>query len=405
MGLWVLVGAVLVALGGVGVLFYRLRGVQRAYAHLRAGVDALLRQIPPPPAGATEQTLEEVGRRWQTLLQERETLHSALTALQEGVLLLDGEDRLLLANPAAWTVLGAVAGERGQRPLPLLRDHQVRTVLERARATASPQRGEVDLLPQGKRLEVTAVPLEGGVVLMVMRDLTPFYRLQTTRREFVANVSHQLRTPLAAMRAAIETLEEGALEDPAAARSFLARLKGEVERMERLVRELLDLSRLESGQVALHLAPLPVEAVAQEVAERFAPLARQAGLTLTVEVAPHLPPVLADRDKLLQALSNLLDNALKFTPAGGKVWLRAHAQNGQVVFSVEDTGIGIAPEHLPHIFERFYKAHRTPDDAGAGLGLAIVKHIAQVHGGSVEVESQEGRGSRFTLRLPAARPG
>lgn len=404
MVLWMLLG-VLPLLLGVAVLSLRLRRLTEEHRRLQERVKALASQASLPSSQGEEALLKSFAQRWTALAQEREYLRSALSALRDGVLLLDGEDRLVLANAAVWNLLSTPAWEVGQRPLTLLRDHQVRDLLEQARATATLQQGEVDFPHSGRRLEVSVVPLSGRVVLIALRDLTPFHRLQTTRREFVANVSHQLRTPLAAMRAALETLEEGALEDPEAARSFLGSLKREVERMERLVLELLDLSRLESGQVALHLAPVPVEALVREVAERFSPLAQQAGLTLTFQVPPDLPPVLVDRDKLLQALSNLLDNAIKFTPRGGKVCLGAHKENGTVAFEVEDTGIGIAPEHLPHIFERFYKAHRTPGDAGAGLGLAIVKHIVQAHGGSVRVESQAGKGSRFTLLLPAAKQG
>ncbi|GBD11247.1 Alkaline phosphatase synthesis sensor protein PhoR [bacterium HR23] len=405
MALWVLLGALLVLLALVVVLAHSLHRLRSEYQRLREGVRALASQasLSAPPGEAPP--VDALAGRWKTLAQERDILHSALSALREGVLLLDREDCLALANPAVWDLLGATAVEVGRRPTPLLRDHQVRDLVERARATSSPQQGEIDLPHLGTRVAVSALPLQGGMVLVVLQDLTPFHRLQTTRREFVANVSHHLRTPLSAMRAVLETLEEGALEEPETARAFLASLKAEVERMERIVQELLALSRLESGQVALHVAPVAVEAVVAETVQRFAPLAQQAGLTLTTRLPPHLPQVLADREKLLQALANLLDNAIKFTPAGGRVHLEARAENGEVAFIVEDTGMGIAPEHLPHIFERFYKAHRTPGDVGAGLGLAIVKHIAQVHGGRVGVESQEGRGSRFVLVLPAVGEG
>ncbi|MFN3974218.1 MAG: sensor histidine kinase, partial [Dehalococcoidia bacterium] len=403
--LWGLFIALLLLIGLVGVLGMRLRCLGGEHRRLQQGVRALARQASVVPHDGLLALLQDLGRQWIALLQEREQLRTALNALRDGVLLLDGEDRLVLANQGVWALVGSPAAEAGQRPLALLRDHQVHDLLERSRSTGSPQQGEVDFPRSGARVAVSAIPLHGGAVLVVLRDLTPFHRLQTTRREFVANVSHQLRTPLASMRAALETLEEGALEDPDAARSFLGGVKREVERMERIVLELLDLSRLESGQVALHLAPVSVDVVVQEVAERFSPLAQQAGLSLYTQVPPDTPPVLADRDKLVQALSNLLDNAIKFTPAGGKVWLRVQAQDSQVAFVVEDTGIGIAPEHLPHIFERFYKAHRTHQDPGAGLGLAIVKHIAQAHGGSVAVESREGEGSRFTLCLPVAQKG
>jgi two-component system phosphate regulon sensor histidine kinase PhoR len=402
---WALAVAFVLLAGVVVVLAHRLSRQRRALRRLHGAVHTLARQVSPPAHGEAEALLEEVARQWAALVREREGLRSALNALRDGVLLLDGEGRLLFGNPAAWDLVGAPAPEEGQRPTALLGDHQVREVVERARARGVPQRGEGDLPRSRRRVEVSAIPIPGGMMLLVVRDLTPVYRLQTTRREFVANISHQLRTPLAAMRAALETLEEGALEDPGVARTFLAGLKREVELMERLVRELLDLSRLESGQVSLRLAPLPVEVVVREVVERFHPLAQQAGLTLTTSLSPGLPPVLADRDKVVQALSNLLENAIRFTPAGGKIEVRASAQGDQVAFAVEDTGIGIPPEHLPHIFERFYKAHHIPGDTGAGLGLAIVKHIAQAHGGSVRVESQEGRGSTFTLLLPAAYRG
>jgi two-component system phosphate regulon sensor histidine kinase PhoR len=268
-----------------------------------------------------------------------------------------------------------------------------------------PQHAAVELLHQRAYLSVTAMPLENpGAegVLLVLHDLSEARRVNTMRREFVANVSHELRTPLAAIKATADTLDGGALDDPAAARQFLARIQREVDRMGRLVQELLELSRLESGQEKLNLEPASIQAAVDEAVERHRGQAEAAGVALNVGLPDSLPLVLTDGERLQQVLSNLLDNALKFTPRGGSVTVSTSQEPGKVWVSVSDTGAGIPDEHLPHVFERFYKVDRSRSGEGVGLGLAIARHIVHAHGGDIRVSSREGEGSTFSFSLPRA---
>jgi two-component system phosphate regulon sensor histidine kinase PhoR len=201
----------------------------------------------------------------------------------------------------------------------------------------------------------------------------------------------------------VETLEDGAIERPEVARNFLGRIHHDLDRMNSLVNELLELSRLESGQLALKLEPLELEPLAEDIKSRFNVLTNERGIDVVVNFPADLPKVMADEDRLRQVIINLMENALKFTPPGGQVTFCAQQKPGESVeVSVSDTGVGISQEHLPHIFERFYKVDRSRHAGGTGLGLAIVKQLVEAHGGEVWVKSQEGIGSTFAFTLPVA---
>ncbi|MGB9594601.1 MAG: sensor histidine kinase, partial [Anaerolineae bacterium] len=211
----------------------------------------------------------------------------------------------------------------------------------------------------------------------------------------------ELRTPLASLKALVETLRDSATDDPQAARRFLDRMDTELDALIQMVRELLDLSRIESGQVSLAFAPTPIDKIVMPPVERLRLQAERANLSLTVHIPPDIPPVKADAEALHQVLTNLLHNAIKFTPPGGKITVAVQPTESEVVVSVSDTGVGIAAEDLPRIFERFYKADRARSGGGTGLGLAIAKHIVQAHGGRIWAESEEGKGSTFYFTLKA----
>ena len=258
--------------------------------------------------------------------------------------------------------------------------------------------------PNHQYLQVVTTPIAGGgewAALAVFHDVSDVKRTEQVRRDFVANVSHELRTPLAAIKSLIETLEGGALEEPETARDFLARGNQEVDRLVRLVEELLELSKIESGDVPMARELVVLADVIDGAVDRLLPQARAQQVELSYE-ADNLPAVLGDPDLLERVLANLLLNALKFTPAGGSIRVRAVAQDGSVVVSVSDTGVGIAAEDVPRVFERFYKADRARGSGGTGLGLAIVKHMIEAHGGRVSVESEEGQGATFTFTIPIA---
>lgn len=242
-----------------------------------------------------------------------------------------------------------------------------------------------------------------------------------SQRMFVANASHELRTPLASLKALTETLRDGALEDPPAAERFLNSMETEIDALTQMVQELLELSRIESGQAALRLAPAAVAQIITPSVERLRPQAERNGLNLQVVIAEDTPPVLADVERMQQVVSNLVHNAIKFTPPGGSITVRAQqGRDGQipasarktrplvsggwpvVIVEVADTGMGIPARDLPRVFERFYKADRARGSGGAGLGLSIAHHLVEGHGGHIWVESEEGEGSTFFFSLPLA---
>jgi two-component system phosphate regulon sensor histidine kinase PhoR len=228
-------------------------------------------------------------------------------------------------------------------------------------------------------------------------------RVEQIRREFIANVSHELRTPLTSIKGFVETLLDGALEDPESSRRFLTIVATETDRMVNLVQDLLELSRLEGTDRAWHLVPLDLGGLARETADSYREIAQEADLSLHVEIGDYLPPIQGDATLLRQVIANLLDNAIKYTEPGGHVWLTLSGSDEALHLSVRDTGVGIPTKHLSRIFERFYRVDkgRCRKMGGTGLGLAIVKHIVEKHHGKITVESEYGDGTCFTVTLPA----
>ncbi len=338
--------------------------------------------------------------------RERNRLTAALNSSSDAVVAVDGDGRIAYANAAAERLFSRPQGEIAGEPFVwALPDERVQAAL---RASREEGRRESCLIerPHQQYLQVATTPIVGGgewAALVVVHDLTEARRLEQVRRDFVANVSHELRTPLAGIKSVIETLQEGAWDDARAAREFLSRADAEVDRLVQLVEELLELSLIESGEVPLAGEPVDLRGVLGDAVERLRAQAAKRGVSLTLETPPELPAVTGDRERLEQAAVNLVHNALKFTPAGGAVLVSADVRDGTVTVSVRDTGVGIAPEHLPRIFERFYKAERARG-SGTGLGLAVVKHTVEAHGGTVSVESEPGEGSTFSFSIPAAPP-
>jgi len=264
--------------------------------------------------------------------------------------------------------------------------------------------------PAARVLQVHAVPLsiaagETGVVI-VLHDISELRRLEQVRTEFVANVSHELRTPLTAIHGYVETLLGGALEEPGNARRFLEIVHRQTERLGRLIDDLTDLSNIELGKVTLRLAPTLLDEVIDSALAVVLPRARTQGVAINVAVPAGLPPVEADHDRLAQILINLVDNAVKYTPRGGQVTIRAAASGPAVMeVLVGDTGVGIPAADLPRITERFYRVDkaRSRELGGTGLGLAIVKHLVLAHGGELTIDSALGEGTTVRFTLPLAR--
>jgi two-component system phosphate regulon sensor histidine kinase PhoR len=341
--------------------------------------------------------------------KERGQLAAVLEHMADGVIITDAEGAVQLVNPAALRLLGqGDVPVLGRSLAQVVREHQIAEVWQ-----ASLDDGEerVDLVEAGHRgpfLRVIATPLraaEPGSCLLILQDLSQIRRLETVRREFVSNISHELRTPLASLRAVADTLRDGALEDPPAAHRFLDRMEAEIDSLTQMVQELLELSRIESGQVPIRLAPVSLDGVITPAVERLRLQMERSELALELDIPTDLPLVLGDAGRLQQVVTNLVHNAIKFTPAGGTISIDAAARGDEVIVMVSDTGVGIPTDMLPRIFERFYKADRARSGGGTGLGLAIAKHIVQGHGGQIWAESVEGRGSSFYFSLLPAGAG
>ena len=337
---------------------------------------------------------------------ERGKLTAVLNTMADGVVVIDGNGTIVLVNPAAEEILNLADGDMpGRRFTEIIRDYNLQQLVARCTERREVQHGEVEI-PQWRRyLSVITTPLEehgNSSVLLTMHDLTRIRQVETTRKEFVSNVSHELRGPLAAVKILAESLASGALKEKKRAKDFLRRINSEIDRMTAMVNELMELSRLESEQASLQLVPLDLHPLIAELDEEHRERSNKRKIAFDVSLPEHLPLVRGDEDKLRQVFDNLLNNAVKFTPADGRITLSAQQENGMVSLHVADTGVGIPRKHLPHIFERFYKVDRSRNSKGFGLGLAIVKHIVQAHGGEIHAESLEGQGTTFTVILPAA---
>jgi two-component system phosphate regulon sensor histidine kinase PhoR len=397
--------AVVIA-GAVTVPLQRLRQAVRSLAvgrldqRVPAGGGAEVADV----AAAFNEMAAQLRATVETLGQERSRLEALLAASADAFLALDRCGVIRYLNPAARALFG---NADGRQLVEAARNHELNALLHAALATGDLCTATVHLAHVDRWMQATIAPIAGGgewTLLVSLLDITDVRQAATSRRDFVANVSHELRTPLAGIKAVVETLRDGAIRDPAAADEFLARVDAEVDRLVQLVEELLHLARIESGAAPLHLVDVAPRALIAPCVDRFRPTAERAGVELTLDVPDSLPAVRADPERLGQALGNLIHNAIKFTPPGGRVAVGGAQANGQVQISVTDTGSGIDAVDLPRIFERFYVADRARSGRGTGLGLAIVKHVVRAHGGTVDAQSALGRGSTFTISLPAAVP-
>ena len=357
-------------------------------------------------AAAFNRMAETLRQTIRDLSSERAKLATVVNTMADGVVVTDAQGDVVLTNQAAETMLRPrPLGRHQTRLMDLLRDHELQSLVESSKESASIRHSEVEMVGPYRLISAIATPLpiNGACgTLLTLHDLTSTRQLDTTRREFVTNVSHELRSPIASLLALVETLENGALDDRDTAVDFIGRIHDEANRMGAIVEELLELSRLESGQAPLRLAPLNLNVMVTDIMGEFRLRAERGGIELDTSVPDRLPQALADETTFRRALINLVDNALKFTPVGEQVHMSVAEEEDTIRVEVRDTGEGIPREHLPHIFERFYKVDRSRRDKGTGLGLAIVKHTVEAHGGCVHVESEEGEGSVFSISVPRA---
>ncbi len=401
--------ALLIALG-LAALFSRqvtrpIRELRDVASAMAAGNLARRPSLSAPAevgelASAVRRMAEQLQGRLHDLEAEDELLGALVESLNEGVVAVDGARRVIRINRSARQLLNV------QAPVPfsvglLPRDRTLQDALTEALSGRIVDQAETQI--GSHTLALTARPLGVGGAVLALFDLTGLRKLQTVRRDFVANVSHELKTPLTAIRGFAETLAtEMDASDPHA--QFAGTIKSNAERMQRLVDDLLDLSRIESGGWTPAPVLVDVRAAAEEAAAPCRDDMKKRGVSFMVEVDPEASTLHADPLAFRQALGNLIENAARYTASGGSVSVAARAGDDGITIAVSDTGSGIPPDHLPRIFERFYRVDpaRSRAAGGTGLGLAIVKHLVEAHGGSVRADSALGRGTTVTLQFPAA---
>lgn len=347
---------------------------------------------------------------------EAERLNQVLETMVEGVMVVGPDSRVVMENRALRHFLGATTPLLGRTPIEAVRNPEFGAAVLRVLTRRQPEAMEVSLAHPGaprpdggatqQAFNVNLTPLswEGSAgAVAVFHDVTRVRELEALRRDFVANASHELRTPLAAIGGYVETLREVEMSE-ADRTLFLTRVAAHTTRLTRLIEDLLDLSRMESGQARLEIKPQPLVGPAARALQVVEALARARGVHLVNELRETLPPVIADERSMEQILVNLLDNAVKAVADGGRVTLTARVDEGRVRVSVVDDGIGIPPGDIPRLFERFFRVDRSRsrEQGGTGLGLAIVKHLVHLQGGEVGVESVVGQGSTFWFTLRAA---
>jgi PAS domain S-box-containing protein len=404
-------GAALLALVvGTILALVAARSVARPLTDIAAAARSIAAGAAPrfprsgiPDVDALVQALRQMHRqladRFDDLRREQAESGALVESMIEGVVAADGRGHIVTANPAARRLLGYEPDE----PLPDLAElFRVKAAREVVDAVL---RGEP---VQDRQLEMDARvflmngrPLPNGGAVLVLHDLTEVRRLEAVRRDFVANVSHELKTPLTSISGYAETLLSDSAE-PETTERFLRTILSNARRMQRLVDDLLDLSRIEAGRWHPTLSEVDIGAVARESWAALAARAESHRIQLTLDIAPDAATVSADLDAVRQVLTNLMDNSLRYTPEGGRVTCITRRQDGAVAMSIRDNGAGITREHLPRIFERFYRADqsRSREEGGTGLGLSIVKHLVEAHGGRVTAESERGSGTTVTCLFP-----
>ena len=342
---------------------------------------------------------------------EKNKLSTVLDTMADGVIVLQtlfyfrpGEGIIELINPAAEQLLALRSGVTlGARFIETINNPDLQALVSDALSTNKPQTGEVELTQPRRYLSAIATPLSRdhhAGVLITLHDLTQTRQVDATRRQFVSNASHEIRSPLASIKAMAETLEDGAIEETSVAKEFVSRIHRDIDRMTNIVNDLLELSLLESNQANLTSTPMDITGLLTQIRGEFWPQCKDKSISLTLQGLDSIPHVLAEKARIHQVLLNLLNNALKFTPEGGSIHIHIESEGNVVKIEVSDTGIGIPEEHQPHIFERFYRVDSSRTYQGTGLGLSIAKHIIEFYGGAIWVTSIAGNGSKFSFTLP-----
>jgi two-component system phosphate regulon sensor histidine kinase PhoR len=350
-------------------------------------------------AAALDKTARKLEEGFRALENSRQTLETLLNSMQEAVIAVSQDDRVLWANQRMERLLPS--GVRLGAPLvQSVRDPEILASIQNALETRDVTMARAAKISSGRIFDLTAAPMPGGGVVAVLHDQTEIERVEKTRRDFIANVSHELRTPLTSIQGYAETLLEGN-GMPGHQREFLEIIRKNAMRMGRLTEDLLVLARVESGEQAFNLQYTMPQELLDDAVQTFQELAASRGVELSV-INTSYSAVLVDRYAIHQVLSNLIDNALKYGDQGGKILLGAGETEEGVQFYVRDFGAGIPSEHLPRLFERFYRVDkaRSRESGGTGLGLAIAKHVVRAHSGTIRAESELNHGSTFYFVLP-----
>ncbi len=357
-------------------------------------------------AGAIDKTARRVEQSFAEVRSSQHQLETLLNSMQDAVIAVSADGLVQWANQPMNRMVPQ--GTRLQQPVvETIRDPDFLATVKDATVSREVKTARATSIVPGRAFDVTAAPLPDGGAVAVLRDLTETERVEKTRRDFIANVSHELRTPLTSIQGYAETLLDTTPENGAPTREFLEIIRKNSSRMSRLTEDLLTLARVESGETRFDVEPVPPAELLHDAEESFREIARTHGIDLRIQDHPipeSLAAVLADREAIHQVFSNLIDNALKYGASGGRIVLGARTVPRAVEFSVRDFGAGIASEHLPRLFERFYRVDkaRSRESGGTGLGLAIAKHIMLAHGGSIRAESELAHGAIFLFTLPTA---
>ena len=407
--------ALMIAAGASIWMARRLQSIVDVAARIERGdLRARVNETPLDEIGrvaaAIDKTAEQVERSFAAVRSSQRQLETLLNSMQDAVIAVSPDGLVRWANQP----MDRLVPQHTRLNAPVvetIRDPDFLATVKAAMTNKDVKTARATSIVPGRAFDVTAAPLPDGGVVAVLRDLTETERVEKTRRDFIANVSHELRTPLTSIQGYTETLLDTIHNDSASTREFLEIIRKNTVRMARLTEDLLTLARVESGETRFETEPVPPVELLHDAEESFREIARGHGVDLQIMDSNNgsgsvesLPQVLADREAIHQVFSNLIDNAMKYGRGGGRVELGARAAQRGIEFYVKDFGAGISSEHLPRLFERFYRVDkaRSRESGGTGLGLAIAKHIMRAHGGSIRAESELNHGSMFVFTLPTA---
>lgn len=354
---------------------------------------------------------EQLEKKIETVTEDKNKMEAILSSMQEGVIVLDKSENILLFNSSLFKMIEPRSENCIGKPYwEVISNNDINSILKQTLQKKDSLSGLVLLLyPEARVIQIRTAPIHddhGGLlgIVGVFHDITNLKKLEKARSEFISNVSHELKTPITSILGFVETLKNGAVDDLEKRDEFLSIILSQSQRLVNLLNDILSLSRIEFREIQMNLQPVSIKEILESIQASYRNKIESKKQSLQLHVSSRLPSVLSDPEMVAQAFSNLIDNAIKFTPERGQIVVRAQETDGFIQVDVSDTGIGMAEEHLSRIFERFYRVDsaRSREMGGTGLGLAIVKHIIQALKGRIAVKSQIGKGSTFSVFLPKA---